>query len=276
MKRKFVSASLLLLSTIAFCFTSCKKENLKSTTSVNSTTSDEVVEKQLATSLVARYPFNGNTKDVSGKNNNVAVISGAVPAAGKSGTPKTAYYFNGASYMEVPNSASLNMDYISLVAQVKIQGFYQGACHGNRIISKGYNDFANGRYTLSFSDMLYYNYAGCNFTVQPNFQNFEGGFGNGQASASGTVDSSHYIKQDKWYTVIYTYDGAFSKLYVNGSLVSSAQISTSFTPNTSSLFIGRNEDPGYPYYFTGVIDEIRIYNKALNPAQVKSITNVLQ
>ena len=85
------------------------------------------------------------------------------------------------------------------------------------------------------------------------------GFGDGQGTASGTVDSFHYIVKDNWYTVVSTYDGQSSKLYVNNVLVSETQRTTTFTPSLSPVFFGRNEDPTYPYYFTGVIDEIRIH-----------------
>jgi hypothetical protein len=41
-----------------------------------------------------------------------------------------------------------------------------------------------------------------------------------------------------------------------------------FTPNSNNLFIGRQENPAYPFLFNGVIDEIRIYNRALPPPAV--------
>lgn len=276
MKKKISSTSFLLLSLLVLSETSCKKENQKKSEVVNYAASDKAVEKSLASSLVAKYPFNGNTNDVSGYNNNVILNSGAVPVAGKSGAPNTAYYFNGSSYMKVANSSSISPHRISLVAVVKVQGFYQGTCHDNRIISKGYSDLSKGRYYLAFSDNAYYYYTGCNEVVQEDFQNFEGSYGDGQSTASNTVASSFYIKKDKWYTVIYTYDGIKSSLYINGILKSVTQKRTRFTPNDTDLFFGRNEDPNFPYYFTGTMDEIRIYSRALTPSEVQSITNVLQ
>ncbi len=63
----------------------------------------------------------------------------------------------------------------------------------------------------------------------------------------------------------------YSKLYVNGVLVNRTTQSTSFTANANPLFIGRNQDPGYPYYFKGIIDEIRIYKRVLNQAEVSAL-----
>jgi len=41
-----------------------------------------------------------------------------------------------------------------------------------------------------------------------------------------------------------------------------------FTPNSNDIFIGKHENPLFPYYFNGVIDEIRIYNKAITNQQI--------
>lgn len=264
---KSLFASLFIMS-----LASCQKDTTKqpfANSKANAISNDE---SSLAGNIVAWYPFNGNTRDSSGNKNNVTLNSGCKRTTGKNGKPQTAYYFNGSSYMQVSNSSSLNPTNISLLAVVKVQGFYQGQCHGNRIISKGYNDTWNGRYTLEFSDAPYYNYLGCNSVVNEVYQTFSGTYGDGQGTASGTTATSNYIVKDKWYTLIYTYDGSNSKLYINGVLRSITQKTTSFSPSDRDLFFGRNEDPTFPYNFTGAIDEIRIYNKAITPIQVAKLT----
>jgi len=63
---------------------------------------------------------------------------------------------------------------------------------------------------------------------------------------------------------------------VNGKLVKSWGVSLgSYTPNNQDLFIGRHEDATnqFPYWFNGVIDEIRIYNLALPDGAVKQLSN---
>ena len=47
-----------------------------------------------------------------------------------------------------------------------------------------------------------------------------------------------------------------------------------FTDNSSDLYIGKHEDPPYPYYFNGIIDEIRIYNRALPAGAVQQLSNL--
>ena len=61
----------------------------------------------------------------------------------------------------------------------------------------------------------------------------------------------------------FTFNGAVAKIYLNGALLASYSKSVSFTPNTQDLYIGETESSIFPYYFKGIIDEIRIYNKAI-------------
>ena len=146
-----------------------------------------------------------------------------------------------------------------------------GTCHGNRVISKGYNDYANGRYVLGYDDAPYYTGNQCNQVVQPNFQNFYGSYGNGQAASTGAYDLTQYITAGQWYKLAFTYNGNTCKIYVNGVLKNSFVKTVAFTPNPNSLFFGRNEDVNYPYYFNGAIDEIKIYKRALSAAEVAAL-----
>ena len=120
-------------------------------------------------SLVAWYPFHhGQLVDKSGKGNRIVFCS-ATPVASRLGQNSGAYYFDGvSSYMKVRNSPSLNpTTAITLAALVKPMGFYQGKCHGNRILTKGYDDdHTNGRYLLGFDDQAFYKYEGCDKPVK--------------------------------------------------------------------------------------------------------------
>lgn len=269
----------LCLAIASMQFFSCKKDNTKIASANNDESIDNAVadteadSSSLNNGLVAWYTFNGDILDHSGHNNNI-IFNSATPAKGKSGLPRTAYRFDGiSSYMQAKNKKSLNPLKISLYALVKPMGFYQGSCHGNHIISKQYSGNDNGRYYLGFDDQAYHNYAGCYDTVAYQYENFYGGYGAPAAGVSGANDLTQYIKLNKWYSLVYTFDGVYSKLYVNGVLVNKVTQSTTFTPNTNPLNIGRNTDPGYPYFFNGIIDEVRIYKRALPAAQVLELYN---
>jgi hypothetical protein len=272
MKKNFhlpFSVFLLLTITASAFLTSCSKEAADQS-QLNASATDNVFAKA---NLVAWYTFNGDTKDHSGNGNN-ADFNSATSTTGKNGTANTAYLFDGtSSYMTVPNSASLNPSTgITIIAVVQPLGFYQGQCHSNRVICKGYNDYDNGRYTIGYDDQPSWNYQGCDQQVNPNKENFYGSYGDGQATVAGVTDIATYIKQDKWYTLAYTFDGRRSTFYVNGVAQAAALSNTTYTPNTNPLFIGRNQDPSFPYYFNGKIDEIRIYNTALTQQTIANVS----
>jgi hypothetical protein len=79
------------------------------------------------------------------------------------------------------------------------------------------------------------------------------------------------VSVNTWTFVAATYDGSSLSLYVNGRLVSTKPVIGSMSPSTGKLRIGgntiRNE------WFKGLIDEIRIYNRALSVAEIQADMN---
>jgi hypothetical protein len=69
-----------------------------------------------------------------------------------------------------------------------------------------------------------------------------------------------------WTHLAATWDGTTEKLYVNGALASSANVSGTIVNTTGALRIGGNAVWGE--YFKGTIDEVRVYRRALSPTEV--------
>jgi hypothetical protein len=270
---KITTPNALLLVCILFIvqeFLSCQKDNSYSNRLTANSNDNSVHTLPVDSSLVLWLPFTkGSLRDMSGHHNNVVFCS-ATPTASRVGRDSTAYYFDGqSSYMEVKSRPSFNQSgSITLAVLVKPMGFYAGPCHGNVILTKEDNGNANGRMGLGFDDEPYKN-NGCNKPVRETREYFYGTYGNG-AGASGARDTDH-IRVDRWYDLVYTYDGSFSKLYVNGILKWSVNMPTSFTPNNFPLYIGKTQNPLFPYYFNGILDEIRIYNRALSPDEILNL-----
>ena len=65
-----------------------------------------------------------------------------------------------------------------------------------------------------------------------------------------------------------TYDGTTQRLYVNGTQVASSTVSGSIQTSSSPLRIGG--DSIWGEYFNGLIDEVRVYNRALSPAEIQN------
>ena len=277
-----VTAVVLFFVTLQAGFSSCKKEIVRDTLYIKDTIrikdTVHVVDSSncscynLSDGLVAYYNFNnGNLNDSSGYNNNI-IFSNAVKTTDRFGRANNAYLFDGSNaYMKVANSASLNPSgAITLMATFKINGFYSANCVNNQLFGKGWYDFINGFYVLRF-----YSTVGCQNTVDTSKEQLYGNYGD-LSGRTGGYDNS-FVHSNIWYNVVYTVDGGVSKLYVNGVLKSTTSaVSTTFSANSQELFIGKHGDPQYPYYFNGVIDEIRIYNKALCAAAVTQLYNTKQ
>jgi hypothetical protein len=208
--------------------------------------------------LVAYYPFNGNANDESGNGNN-AVFNNATLTSDNLGNANSAYHFNGTdTYMRILNSTSLNMgNQMSIALHVKPMGFYTGFCYNNMMIMKGDADYLTGDYFLRFSDAI----TGCTNPSTTNEQFY----------APDVIAAKPIVQLDNWYDVVWTFDGTTAKIYVGCKLQSSAAATYSTFTNAYDLYIGKLNDPTFPYWLNGDLDEVRIYNRALNEQEVNAL-----
>jgi glucose/arabinose dehydrogenase/PKD repeat protein len=82
-------------------------------------------------------------------------------------------------------------------------------------------------------------------------------------AADGTT-----LPTNVWTHVAGTYDGTTLRLYLNGVEVASTAVSEPIAPSTGPVRIGGNSIWGE--YFQGRIDEVRIYDRALTPAEIQT------
>jgi hypothetical protein len=75
-----------------------------------------------------------------------------------------------------------------------------------------------------------------------------------------------------WTHLAATYDGTTLRLFVNGVQVGTLAVSGPMATSAGALRIGGNAVWGE--YFSGLIDEVRIYNRALTAAEIQSDMNV--
>lgn len=79
-----------------------------------------------------------------------------------------------------------------------------------------------------------------------------------------TNEAEAVLTPNTWSHVVGTYDGTTIKIYVNGSLVDSHAYSGGITSSNGPLQIGDAQG----YSWDGKIDEVRIYNRALDASEV--------
>ena len=74
-----------------------------------------------------------------------------------------------------------------------------------------------------------------------------------------------------WTHVAITYDGAALRLFINGTQVASQATTGAIQATDNPLWIGGNSP--YGEYFQGLIDEVRVYNRALTQADIQADMN---
>jgi hypothetical protein len=84
------------------------------------------------------------------------------------------------------------------------------------------------------------------------------------------IDATVPLRIDAWNHLAISYDGDALRFYVNGAVAGDQKVGRQRVPGHEGLAFGRRQDNwGDGYHFRGVIDEIRLYDFALTPAQVR-------
>jgi proline iminopeptidase len=87
----------------------------------------------------------------------------------------------------------------------------------------------------------------------------------------GVARATHPFTIGKWYHVAGVYDGTAVTIYVNGTRIGGQDIAGQMSIDNSDLFIGKG-DPEFSSgeYFHGVLDEIRLWNVARSPEEIRA------
>ncbi|MEA3497006.1 MAG: PKD domain-containing protein [Bacteroidota bacterium] len=213
--------------------------------------------------LIAYYPFDGNTNDQSGNNHN-ATNHGATLTNGICGQ---AYSFDGNNdYIETSYHPDFTPEKQSwtLSAWVKVPSSSVGS---KKIIEW---------YRCGVTNCTNQDYAGYQIRFDPS-NKIDFRLRNNTTTTVEKITSSISYADNKWHLVTGIYDQEADSiwLYVDKCLVGSkkiADLTISDGGNQIPLEIGRQySTTNSKSYFEGLIDEARIYNKALKPYEVRSL-----
>ena len=243
-----------------------------------------VIHAQDTTGLIGHWNMNGNTNDVSGSGNN-GIGNNLTPAAGQDGVMGHAWYFNGhSSSINVPYNPDMNLSAFTISATIEVMGYYARTCHANELLCRGNSGgVGNGTYQFLFSDAPA-GYGCSSSTVDSAQETFSAA-----ATATGATlspingyaafDYLPYVAKNVWCNVTVTFDDTMYKIYINGVLADTASIGTPGLPmgsSTDGLSIGdcqHDSAAGYPYFFHGNMDDMRLYNRVLSDSEIAHIND---
>lgn len=200
--------------------------------------------------MAAFYKFDGDLADSSGNGNNGTAVGNITFVPGINGN---AAAFDGSSYIEVPDSASLDLTKTFSIS-VWVYKDFNSLQNKAPIVTKQ-SDQVIKQYPYNFFDKL----------QQPNLSL-------GITTGAKETDSRVIVDMHKWELLTYTYDGSTVTLYVGGENKYSMPYNNELLVSTGKLFIGKmfmSKD----YYYKGYMDDLRIYNKTLSSGDVTKLYN---
>jgi hypothetical protein len=205
--------------------------------------------------IIGHWPLDGDAQDKSG-NNSHGVIVGATLTSDRLGHDNSAYYFNGNSYIAVPNPTYFDLtEKLTLAFWVK---FGQQNNFG-AFISK----WSGGRY-----DGKNAYFVGTSFIADPNDILASTFSNNGQLNLSPV---SGY-NDDQWHHLAIVYNNTKLTLYIDGQQKAESQIPPSPLNKTSSpLTFGTINPLIANQGFKGALDDIIIYNRSLSADEINNI-----
>jgi hypothetical protein len=209
--------------------------------------------------LVGYWPFSGNANDESG-NGNHGLVSKPVLTEDRFGNADSAYQFDGINdRIVIPSSESLNpADQLTIAFWFKLN---QITNRWSPIIFKGgfqyLDDGSEREYTVWVGN-------------SPHFLITSAGDDSGNLFVeSNTISSGEWV----FYTAVIDRRNHVMKAYINGELDTRMYDSySSFNNNNYELeFGGSGEGHSNFSPFNGVLDEVRIYNRAFSDIEVMQL-----
>jgi len=192
---------------------------------------------------IAAYSFNETSGTVavdSSSNGLNGTISGATFVAGKHGN---ALQFNGSAFVTVPAAAAFNLTN-NFTASMWVKPTASNTTKG----LLAHNDGGDNGFTIGFDG-----------TGAVRFP---------QYNVGASTNSSNSMPLNEWAHVAAIQDSGISKLYVNGVLQTSTSPQVVESLPSANLVIGRIYSSIAGFGFTGVLDDVRIYNRVQTAAEI--------
>lgn len=209
--------------------------------------------------LVGWWPGDGNANDIIGTNN--GILQGGATAA-TPGVNGSAFHFDGTNaYVQIPDAPELNPSNLTVECWVRFDSLDTPGNTGN--IGTQYMVFKQNTRTNVFEgyNLGKHRYAYDLFVWEVS----------SSGGASIQLDSVTAISTNVWYQVVGTRGSNFVQLYVNGQM--EVQTNVTFPQDYGSLplYFGTSGESYYDRKFSGSLDEVSLYNRALSSNEIAAL-----
>ncbi|MCZ2474676.1 LamG domain-containing protein [Aquirufa ecclesiirivi] len=207
----------------------------------------------LKNGLVAYYPFNGNTFDVS--NNINGVVYGSNLTSDRFNNVNSAYLFNN-SYILIPFDEKIRTNKLSVSIWLNPSVRPSYSVLANRF-DQGYNNPGGETWQVILTkDEVWFQIIGVG--TSPNLNNT-------------ILKAPKIFPLNQWSFVTCTYDGSIMKIYINGLEYKRNSHSTSInTYGTSGISVGKSKQAnGFFHEFYGKLDDFGIWNRDLTDTEIQ-------
>jgi len=214
--------------------------------------SDPDCSEYWETGIVSWWNLDNDATDSVGSNDGTA--SGAYQTSSNCQYGDGCYYFDGINdYIDV-GTFSVPGSAITISAWYNYEGTIFGL--DPRILSKAIGtDTANHAFMIGLDDST-------STTASYRFRFTAGGTVISHNEGSATPNSG-------WHHLVGVYDGSNSEIYVDGTSQGTSPKTGALLENSWPVYIGENPGMGRP--FEGRIDEVIIWNRALNDTEVSDV-----
>lgn len=157
------------------------------------------------------------------------------------------------SAMDVPGSEGLDPRHLTVEAWVRLSEYPEGDDKRRWLVNKNDDEWTEAHYAL----VIDADRVGAYLNI-----------GGGRENSHGAFSQEGLVQLDRWHHLAMTYDGADLCVYCDGEQVAREAVGKERTPGNTPVALGKRQD-AYSY-FRGVLDEVRVYARALSAEEVRA------
>ena len=219
----------------------------------------------LANGLIGWYPFCGNANDESTLGND-GVVYGASLVIDRYGVSNRAYEFDitstgwGSAKDRIVTSSTGVSSALSLSNAFTISAWVN--------LSTKPGNFANRPHSvLGIWD-------GTGTAIVRSQITYSGQLNTQFPSSGASAQSTSTLSYGQWHHVVQSFDGDSIYQYIDGVQVNSKAVNFTIPLSTATMTIGEiHMANGHWYHFSGLMDELGIWDRALSKAEIQSLAN---